>query len=99
MRTSSSNIYNIFAHDNLKFFILFASTGNCLCQVQIDVLDKLLCADDLAENAKSEAKMQGAVDRMSKACGNFHLTISTAPGTAYSEPTDTLNGQKLVLIN
>ena len=46
-------------------------------KVQTDVVDKLLYADDLAENAKSEERMQGAVDRMSKACDNFQLTIST----------------------
>ena len=46
-------------------------------KVQTDVLDHLLYADDLAQNTKSETKMQGAVDRMSKACDNFHLTIST----------------------
>ena len=46
-------------------------------KVQTDVVDKLLYADDPAENAKSEEKMQGAVDRMSKACDNFQLTIST----------------------
>ena len=46
-------------------------------KVQTDVLHKLLYADDLSENAKSETKVQGAVDRMSKACDNFHLTIST----------------------
>ena len=45
-------------------------------KVQTDVVDKLLYADDLAESAKSEEKMQGAVDRMSKACDNFQLTIS-----------------------
>ena len=49
--------------------------------------------------------MQGAVDRMSKACDNFQLTFSTkkktevvhqpAPGKPYSEPTITMNGQKL----
>ena len=63
---------------------------------QTDVVDKLLYADDLAENAKSEEKMQGAVDRMSKACDNFQLRISTkktevvhqpAPKKPYSEPT------------
>ena len=43
-------------------------------KVQTDVVDKLLYTDDLAENAKSEEKMQGAVDRMSKACDNFQLT-------------------------
>ena len=46
-------------------------------KVQTDVVDKLLYADDLAENAKSKEKMQGAVDRMSKACDNFQLTIGT----------------------
>ena len=46
-----------------------------LSKVQTDVLDKLLYADDLADNAKSETKMQGDVDRMSKACKNFQLTI------------------------
>ena len=75
--------------------------------MQTDVLDKLLYADNLAENAISETKMQTAVDRMSKACDNFHLTISTkntevvhqaAPGKPYSEPTITVNGQKLQVV-
>ena len=52
--------------------------------------------------------MQGAVDRMSKACDNFQLTISTkktevvhqpAPGKPYSEPTITLNGHKLQVVD
>ena len=77
-------------------------------KVQTDVVDKLLYADDLAENAKSEEKMQGGVDRMSKACDNFKLTISTkktevvhqpAPGKPYSEPTITVNGQKLQVVD
>ena len=77
-------------------------------KVQTDVVDKLLYADDLAENTKSEEKMQGAVDRMSKACDNFQLTISTkktevvhhpAPGKPYSEPTITVNGQKLQVVD
>ena len=45
-------------------------------RVQTDGLDKLFYADDLARNAESETKLQGAVDRMSKACDSFHLTIS-----------------------
>ena len=62
-------------------------------EVQTDVPDKLLYADNLAENAKTETKMQGSVDRMSQACDNFDLTISTkntevvnrpAPGKSYS---------------
>ena len=77
-------------------------------KVQTDVVDKLLYADDLAENAKSEEKMQGAVDRMSKACDIFQLTISTkktevvhqpAPGKPYSEPTITVNGHKLQVVD
>ena len=81
-------------------------------KVQTDVVDKLLYADDLAENAKSEEKMHGDVDRMSKACDNFQLIISTnistkktevvhppAPGKPYSEPTITVNGQKLQVVD
>ena len=77
-------------------------------KVQTDVVDKLLYADDLAENAKSEEKMQGDVDRISKACDNFQLTISTkktevvqqpTPGKPYSEPTITVNGQKLQVVD
>ena len=57
---------------------------------------------------KSEEQMQGAVDRMSKACDNFQLTIHTkktevvhqqAPGKPYSAPTITVNGQKLQAVN
>ena len=52
--------------------------------------------------------MQRAVDRMSKACNNFQLTISTkktevvhqpAPGKPYSELTITVNGQKLQVVD
>ena len=73
-----------------------------------EVLDKLLYVDDLAENAKSETKMQGAVDRISQACDNFHLTISTkmtevvhqpAPGKPYSAPNITVNGQNLQVVD
>ena len=76
-------------------------------KVQTDVIDKLFYADDLAENAKSEENTQGAVDRMSKACDNFHLTISTkktevvhqpAPGKPYSEPAITVNDKNFKLL-
>ena len=52
--------------------------------------------------------MQGAVDRMLKACDNFQLTLSTkktevvhqpAHGKPYSEPTITVNGQKLQVVD
>ena len=76
--------------------------------LQTDVVDKLLYANDLAENARLVKTMLGAVDRMSKACGNFQLTISTkktevvhqpAPGKPYSEPSITVNGQKLQVVD
>ena len=51
--------------------------------------------------------MQGAVDRMSKACDNFQPTVSTkteivhqpAPGKPYIEPTITVNEQKLQVVD
>ena len=72
--------------------------------VQTDVPDQLLYTDDLVKNAKSETKMQGDMDRMSQACDNYDLTISTkkteavhqpASGKPYGEPTITVNGQKM----
>ena len=76
--------------------------------MQTDVLDELLYADDLTKNAKSETKMQGGMDRISHACDNYDLTHSTkkielvhqpAPGKPYSEPTMTVNGQKLQVVD
>ena len=46
-------------------------------KVQTLVLDKLLYTADLAEDAKTETKMQGAMDKMLHACDNYDLTIST----------------------
>ena len=72
-------------------------------KVQTDVLDELLYADGMDENASSEAKMQRATDQVSQSCDNYGLTISTkktevvhqpAPGKSYNEPTVTVNGQK-----
>ena len=45
--------------------------------VYTDLLHKLIYADDLTKNAKSETKMQGGMDQMSQACDNYYLTIST----------------------
>ena len=39
-------------------------------KVQTDVLDKLLYADDMDKNARSEAKMQRSMDLVSKSCDN-----------------------------
>ena len=42
-------------------------------KMQTDVIDQLLYADDMAENAKTETKRQGAMDRMSQACTTMTL--------------------------
>ena len=55
-------------------------------KVQTDVVEKLLYADDLAENAKPEEKMQWAVDCMSKSCDYFQLAISTEKSEVVHQP-------------
>ena len=68
-------------------------------KVQTDVLDKLLYADDLAENAKSEAKMQGCVAHVTSMSQLWPYTQhkktevvhQPAPGKPYSEQTITVN--------
>ena len=50
------------------------------------MLDELLYADEMAKNAKTE-KMQEAMDRVSQACDNYDLTISTKKTTLSSEET------------
>ena len=76
--------------------------------MQTDVLDEHLYADDMDKNANSEAKMQIAMDQVSQSCDNYDLTISTkktevvhqpAPGKPYNEPTITVNGRKLKIVD
>ena len=52
--------------------------------------------------------MQRAMDQVSQSCDNYDLTISTkktevvhqpAPGKPYNEPTITVNGQKLKVVD
>ena len=75
--------------------------------MQTNVLDELLCADDMDKNASSEAKMQRDMDQVSQSCDNY-LIISTkktevvhqpAPGKPYNEPTITLNGQNMKVVD
>ena len=77
-------------------------------KVQTEVLDELLYADDMDKNASTEAKLQRAMDQVSQSCDNYDLTISTkktevvhqpAPGKPYNEPTITVNGQKLKVVD
>ena len=45
--------------------------------MQTGVLDKFLYVDDMVDNAKIDRKLKGPKDRVSQACGNYNLTIST----------------------
>ena len=41
-------------------------------ELQTGVLDKLLYAVDMEENAQTKEKIQGATDQVSQACDNQH---------------------------
>ena len=75
--------------------------------MQTEVLDEFLFADDIAKGASTE-KMQKSVDQVSDSCDNYDLTISIkktevvyqpAPGKPYKEPTITLKGQRLQVVD
>ena len=53
-------------------------------KVQTDVLDELLCADDIDKNASSEAKMQRSMDHVSQSCDYYDITISTKRQKLYT---------------
>ena len=44
--------------------------------MQIEVLDELLFADDMAKDAPTEEKMQKGVDQVSDSCDSYDLTFS-----------------------
>ena len=77
-------------------------------KVKVSTINDFLFADDCAFNAASEANMQHSVDKFVEACNNFGLTISTtkaevmhqpALGNPYVEPTITVNGQRLNMVD
>ena len=76
--------------------------------MKVSTINDFLFADDRALNAASEANMQHSVDKFVEACNNFSLMISTkktevlyqlALGNPYVEPTITVNGQRLNLVD
>ena len=76
--------------------------------VQTEVLDEFLFADDMAKGAPTEKKMQKGVDQVSDSCDSYNRTISikktevvfqSAPGKPYKEPTITMKGQRLKVVN
>ena len=77
-------------------------------KVQTEVLDEFLFADDMAKGAPTEEKMQKGVDQVSDSCDSYDLTISIkktevvyqpAPGKPYNEPTITVKGQRLQVVD
>ena len=77
-------------------------------KVQTEVLDEFLFADDMAKGAPTEEKMQKGVDQVPESCVSYDLTISIkktevvyqpAPGKPYKEPTITVKGQRLQVVD
>ena len=77
-------------------------------KVHTEVPDKFLFADDMAKGAPTEEKMQKGVDQISDSCDCYDLTISIkktevvyqpAPGKPYKEPTITVKGQRLQVVD
>ena len=46
-------------------------------KVKIDIVNEVLFTDDCALNATTKANMQNSVDKLSMACDNFGLSISS----------------------
>ena len=76
--------------------------------MQTEVLDEFLFAEDMAKGAPTEEKMQKCVDQVSDPCDSYDLTISikktkvvyqSAPGKPYKEPTITVKGQQLQVVD
>ena len=77
-------------------------------KVQTEVLDEFLFADDMAKGTSTEEKMQKGVDQVADSCDSYDLTISIkktevvyqpAPGKPYKEPTITVKGQRLQVVD
>ena len=77
-------------------------------KVQTEMPDELLFANDIAKGAPTEEKMKKSVDQVSDSCQSYDLTISIkkievvyqpAPGKPYKEPTITVKGQRLQVVD
>ena len=77
-------------------------------KVQTEVLDESLFADVMAKGAPTEEKMQKGVDQVSDSCDSYNLIISITKGRgglstsawqAVQEPTITVKGQRLQVVD
>ena len=76
--------------------------------MQTEVLDEFLFADDVAKGTPTEEKMQQCLDQVPHYCDSYDFTISItktevvyqpAPGKPYKEPTITMKGQRLQVVD
>ena len=76
-------------------------------KVQTEVLDEFLFADDVAKGAPTKKKKQKGADKAFDSCDSYDLTFSIkktevvyqpAPGKPYKEPTFTVKGQRLQVV-
>ena len=76
--------------------------------MQTEVLDELFFADGTAKGTPTEEKMQNGVDQVYDSCDSFDLTIGIkktevlyqpAPRKPYKEPTITVKGQRLPVVD
>ena len=72
------------------------------------MLDEFLFANDMAKGVPTEEEMQKGVEQVSDSCDNYDLTITIkkievvyqpALGKPYKEPTITVKGQRLQVVN
>ena len=77
-------------------------------KVQTEVLDQFLFADGMAKGAPTEEKMRKGVDQVSDSRYSYDLTISIkktevvyqpAPEKPYKEPTISVKGQRLQMVD
>ena len=77
-------------------------------KVQTEVQYEFLFADDMTKGAPTEEKMQKGVDKVSDSCDSYDLIISIkktevvyqpAPGKPYKEPTITVKGHRLQVVD
>ena len=74
--------------------------------MKTEVVDEFLFADDMAKGAPTEEKMQKGVNQVSDSCDSYDLRIKKtevvyqpAPGKPYMEPTITVKGQRLQVVD
>ena len=72
------------------------------------MLDEFLFAGDMTKGAPTEETMQKGVNQVSDSCDSYDLTISIkktqvvyqpTPGKPYKEPTITVKGQRLQVVD